>query len=59
MAGGAPATPASFSFDKFFSQRVTAEHAAQSAKPGVPGAPAESREDVAQFTQWLEGLKQR
>jgi tetratricopeptide (TPR) repeat protein len=59
MAGGAPAAPSSFSFDKFFSQRVTAEHAAQSAKSGAPGAPSESREDVAKFTQWLEGLKQR
>ena len=59
LASGAPAAPSSFSFDKFFSQRVTAEHAAQVAREGASGAPAESREDVAKFTQWLEGLKQR
>ncbi len=58
LAGGAPVAPSSFSFDKFFSQRATAEHAAQVAS-GVAGAPAESKEDVAQFTQWLEGLKKR
>lgn len=55
-APGSVAPPSSFSFDKFFSQRVTAEHATQ-----VPGAaaPAESQEDVAKFTRWLEGLKQQ
>ena len=58
-AGGAPEAPSSFSFDKFFSQRATAEHAAQRATPSAPGSPTESKEDVAQFTQWLEGLKQR
>ena len=50
------APPSSFSFDKFFSQRVTAEHAAQAS--GAAAKP-ESREDVAQFTRWLEGLKQQ
>ncbi|MEK7401037.1 MAG: tetratricopeptide repeat protein [Gemmatimonadota bacterium] len=59
MSGGPPAAPSSFSFDKFFSQRVTAEYAAQSGKAGVSGAPVESKDDVAQFTKWLEGLKQR
>ena len=52
----APAPPPSnFSFDQFFSQRATAEHDAQ------PGGeePTESKEDVAQFSQWLEGLKQK
>jgi hypothetical protein len=58
LASGAPAPASSFSFDKFFSQRATAEHAAQ-ASPAAGGAPAESKEDVAQFTQWLEGLKKR
>jgi len=50
------APPSSFSFDKFFSPRVTAEHAAQASGAA---AKAESREDVAQFTRWLEGLKQQ
>ena len=50
-----PPPPSSFSFDKFFSQRATAEHDAQ----GVAAEPAESKEDVAQFSQWLEGLKQK
>jgi len=54
--GPPPAPPSSFSYDKFFSQRVTAEHA---TTPGAPASPAESREDVAQFTRWLEGLKQQ
>jgi len=50
----APA-PSSFSFDQFFSKRASAEH------PAVPpeGQAAESAEDVAHFTQWLEGLKKR
>lgn len=51
------ASPSSFSFDQFFSQRATAEHATGSAAPG--GTAADSPNDVAQFTQWLEGLKQR
>jgi hypothetical protein len=48
--------PSSFSFDQFFSQRASAEHPASSAGQGQA---AESPEDVAQFTQWLEGLKKR
>jgi len=59
LAAGVPAAPSSFSFDKFFSQRATAEHAAQADKSGAPNARSESRDDVAHFTQWLEGLKQR
>lgn len=55
-------SPSSFSFDQFFSQRATAEHPVQSgsdaAGGGTSGGP-ESRDDVAKFTQWLEGLKQR
>jgi hypothetical protein len=50
------APPSSFSFDKFFSQRVTAEHASTAVGPT---AQPESKEDVAQFTRWLEGLKQQ
>ena len=51
----APA-PSSFSFDQFFSQRASAE-----LPPPHPaeGQAAESPEEVAQFTQWLEGLKKR
>jgi hypothetical protein len=52
--GGAP--PSSFKFDQFFSQRATNEHPAAGSREG---APAESPEDVAKFTQWLEGLKGR
>ena len=49
------APPASFSFDQFFSQRATAEGGSAAAG----GGGQESRDDVAKFTQWLEGLKQR
>lgn len=53
--GGAGGQSSNFSFDQFFSQRATAE------KPVTParGGAQESTEDVARFTQWLEGLKQR
>ena len=50
-----PPPPANFSFDQFFSRRATAEHDAQ---PSAERA-TESKEDVAQFSQWLEGLKQK
>jgi hypothetical protein len=53
----ASAAPASFSFDQFFSQRATGEHPTGSGTPGVVNS--ESGDDVAKFTQWLEGLKQR
>ncbi len=54
---GAPAPPpASFSFDQFFSQRASAE---AHQVGGTEGQAAESVEEVAQFTQWLEGLKKR
>lgn len=53
----APAAPSSFSFDQFFSQRATAEQPVQSGVQTASGGT--SRDDVAQFTQWLEGLKQR
>lgn len=51
----APPPASSFSFDKFFSQRATAEHGIQTGGD----EPTESKEDVAQFSQWLEGLKQK
>ena len=58
FGGGAPTptAPSSFSFDQFFSQRAAAEGAL-----GTPsgGAGRGAADDVAQFTQWLEGLKQR
>ena len=54
-ADNPPPPPSSFSFDKFFSQRATAEHGVQA----IGSEPAESKEDVAQFSQWLEGLKQK
>jgi tetratricopeptide (TPR) repeat protein len=55
--GQAPqAAPASFSFDQFFSARATAEH---STGPDAGADRGASQADVAQFTQWLEGLKQR
>lgn len=51
-----PAAPSSFSFDQFFSQRATSQSATDEASRS--GGPS-SQNDVAQFTQWLEGLKQR
>lgn len=46
-----------FSFDQFFSQRATSEHATQSGV--ATPRPEESGDDVAQFNRWLQGLKQR
>ena len=53
-----PAAPSSFSFDQFFSQRAAAEHGG-AAGTGGAAAGAAAPDDVAQFTQWLEGLKRR
>ena len=53
---GPPPAASSFSFDQFFSERATAEHPAPAAR-GAEGQ--ETRDDIAKFTQWLEGLKQR
>jgi hypothetical protein len=51
--GGPPAPPpSSFSFDQFFADR-------QAATAGGSAGNRESPEEVAQFTQWLEGLKRR
>jgi hypothetical protein len=50
-----PPPPSSFSFDQFFSQRANADHVTGGAEVQA----AESAEEVAQFTQWLEGLKRR
>ena len=65
-AEGAPPPASSFSFDQFFSQRATAEQPLP-GKSGVEGggggggggAGQETKDYVAKFTQWLEGLKQR
>jgi len=56
--GGAPApnAPSSFSFDQFFSQRAAAEGASGTSGGSTTGR---APDEVAQFTQWLEGLKQR
>ena len=53
----AQAAPSSFSFDQFFSARATSEHAVSAESGG--GERSATQTDVAQFTQWLEGLKQR
>jgi Flp pilus assembly protein TadD len=52
---GKPA-PSTFSFDQFFSQRATTEHATPASGATTEARP---RDDATQFTQWLEGLKQR
>ncbi len=52
-SGPAAPPPSSFSFDQFFANR----EAATAGNAG--GSVAESAEEVAQFTQWLEGLKRR
>lgn len=59
-AEGAPPPASSFSFDQFFSQRATTEQPVP-GKPGIEGGGSgqETKDDVAKFTQWLEGLKQR
>ena len=54
----APQPAKSFSFDQFFSQRASAEHSSV-ADAGSAGDAVESAHDVAQFNQWLEGLKRR
>jgi thioredoxin-like negative regulator of GroEL len=48
--------PSTFSFDQFFSQRATTEH--PTATSGTTAETA-AKDDATQFTQWLEGLKQR
>ena len=52
------AAPPSFSFDQFFSQRASAELPTSAAAAPDTGE-GESAQDVAQFSQWLDGLKQR
>jgi hypothetical protein len=56
---GAPASPSSFSFDQFFSRRAATQQPSGSAPPPAGGAAVDSPEEVAHFTRWLEGLKQR
>lgn len=52
-----PPPASSFSFDQFFSERATAEHPTPGGRGAAEGQ--ETKDDVAKFTQWLEGLKQR
>ena len=52
-----PPPASSFSFDQFFSERATAEQPAAGGRSTGEGQ--ETKDDVARFTQWLEGLKQR
>jgi hypothetical protein len=56
--GTSPAAPSSFSFDQFFSQRASTQHGGAS-EPAGGAASGHAPDDVAQFTQWLEGLKRR
>jgi hypothetical protein len=49
-----PASPSNFSFDQFFSKGAAADDAA----PAAP-ANADSQDDVAEFTSWLQGLKRK
>ena len=60
-AGGGGASPAaapsSFSFDQFFSTRASTQQSSGTVPPGSAGTA--SPEEVAHFTKWLEGLKQR
>jgi len=51
----APATPSSFSFDQFFSKNAASE----SAPSAAAQSGADSPDDVAQFTSWLQGLKRK
>jgi tetratricopeptide (TPR) repeat protein len=60
--GSQAAPPANFSFDQFFSERATSENPA--AKDGSPAETSDAKskeedDDMAQFNQWLEGLKHR
>jgi hypothetical protein len=60
--GEAPPSPAAssseFALNQYFSERATGEH--NTTPPHVErDARDESPEEVAKFTQWLEGLKKR
>ena len=56
-ANQSPQPASSFSFDQFFSERATAEQPISGARSAAEGE--EMKDDVAKFTQWLEGLKPR
>jgi hypothetical protein len=51
--GGAGSGPSNVSYDQFFARDASTQHATSGA------AGAHAPDDVAHFTQWLEGLKQR
>jgi tetratricopeptide (TPR) repeat protein len=51
------AAPSTFSFDQFFSTRAATQPGSGAVPPGSAGTA--SPEEVAHFTKWLEGLKQR
>ena len=53
----APAAPSSFSFDEFFSPRASVQQSSTATPSGGPSTG--SPDEVAHFTKWLEGLKQR
>jgi hypothetical protein len=56
--GASPAAaPSTFSFDQFFSTRAATQPGSGAVPPGSAGTA--SPEEVAHFTKWLEGLKQR
>ncbi|HEU4995274.1 MAG TPA: tetratricopeptide repeat protein [Gemmatimonadaceae bacterium] len=55
--GKSVAAPSSFSFDQFFSRRATTPPASSVQAPA--DADANATDDIADFTQWLEGLKQK
>lgn len=56
-AGKSVAAPSSFSFDQFFSRRATTPPASNVQAPA--DADSSATDDIADFTQWLEGLKQK
>jgi hypothetical protein len=56
-SGAAEPAPSSFALNQYFSAKATGEHATQSS--GRAEGREESPEEVAKFTQWLEGLKRR
>jgi len=62
-SGAAPAAPAvlrqstKLRFDQFFAGAEEPPSSSASSTVPVPPAPGKSAEDVAQFSDWLKGLK--